>query len=121
LGRRNVFQVLKDADVAPDKKIAQLTSEEVTRLSREIDKLAVEGALKKQIGEEIKRLQTIGTYRGLRHTSGLPVRGQRTRSNARTRRGKRQTVGAMRKKDLTKLESAKKGKEDAGKEAKKKA
>ena len=73
-----------------------------------IGEIPVEGTLKKQVAENIKRLKSIGTYRGIRHSQSLPVRGQQTRSNARTKRGKRKTVSAMRKKDLTRLATRKK-------------
>lgn len=103
VGRRNVGNIIKKAKVNPSKRIADLTTPEVTRLTKEIDKIPVEGTLRKQMTESLKRLKSIGTYRGIRHSKGLPVRGQRTRSNARTKRGKRRTVGAMRKKDLARF------------------
>jgi len=112
IGRSNVAQILKEARVEPAKKVADLSAEEITRLARVIDKIPVEGALRKQVTENIKRLKTIGTYRGLRHSKGLPVRGQRTRSNARTKRGKRKTVGALRKKDLARFASPGQDKEE---------
>lgn len=112
IGRRNVSDVLKKAKIDPAKKVADLTAPEVTRLTKVIDKIPVEGTLRKQIEENLKRLKSIGTYRGLRHAKGLPVRGQRTRSNARTRRGKRATVGAMRKKDLSRFTAMKSREEE---------
>ena len=76
-----------------------LTEEEVTRLRNHIDrKLTVEGDLRRERSQNIKRLMEIGCYRGLRHRRGLPVRGQRTRTNARTRKGPKKTVGKQRKK-----------------------
>jgi len=82
-----------------------LTEEEINRLQKAIDKnYKVEGDLRAEIAENIKHLKEINTYRGLRHARGLPVRGQRTRSNARTKRGKRATVGAMRKDIRAKLD-----------------
>lgn len=110
IGRRNVGDILEKAKVDPAKRVANLSAQEVTRLAKAIDKIPVEGTLRKQVAEDIKRLKAIGSYRGIRHTKGLPVRGQRTRSNARTKRGKRRTVGAMRKKDLTRFEAMKKEK-----------
>ena len=107
MGRKNVYKILRLAEVDPLKKIKDLDTAEVTRLTKVINEQLVEGELRKQVGESIKRLRSIGTYRGIRHNQGLPVRGQRTRSNARTRRGKRKTVGAMRKKDMAKLETTK--------------
>lgn len=110
LGRQNVKEILEKAAVEPAKRIKDLTTGEITKLTKIIERYPVEGTLKKQIAENIKRLKTIGAYRGLRHSQGLPVRGQRTRSNARTGRGKRKTVGAMRKKDMSRLEATKKDK-----------
>jgi small subunit ribosomal protein S13 len=115
IGRKNVLDILKQAKVDPAKKVADLTAQEVTRLAKTIDKIPVEGGLRKQVGESIKRLQVTGTYRGIRHGKGLPVRGQRTRSNARTKRGKRKTIGAMKKDDRSRLETTK-GREEKEKE-----
>jgi len=103
IGRKNIQSILEETKVDPNKRIKDLTSEEVTRLQKAIDKLPTEGELKSMVSENIKQLKTTGSYRGIRHAQGLPVRGQRTRSNARTKRGKRKTIGAMRKKDLAKL------------------
>jgi len=108
IGRSNVWEVLRSAKVEPSKKAGQLDSEEVARIVSVLAKYTIEGDLRKQVADNIKRLQQIGSYRGLRHLRNLPVRGQRTRSNARTKRGKRMTVGALRKKDLAKLEKAQK-------------
>lgn len=110
VGRSNVEEVLKEAKVDPATRVDNLTSEEVARLQKAIDKLPTEGTLRKQVTENIKRLKSNGSYRGLRHSQNLPVRGQRTRSNARTKRGRKTTVGAMRKKDLTRMDQVKKGK-----------
>lgn len=111
LGRSNVQVVLRSAKVEPTKRAAQLTSEEAARIASVLTKYRTEGDLRKEVTDNIKRLKRIGAYRGIRHTRNLPVRGQRTRSNARTKRGKRVTIGAMKKKDLTKLEKTKKEKE----------
>lgn len=108
LGRRNVAGILKEAVIDPAKKVSVLTADEIAKLTKIIEQLAVEGVLRQQISENIKRLKTIGAYRGTRHSQGLPARGQRTRSNARTKRGKRKTIGALRKKDLARSESVKK-------------
>ncbi|OGY18831.1 MAG: 30S ribosomal protein S13 [Candidatus Chisholmbacteria bacterium RIFCSPHIGHO2_12_FULL_49_9] len=105
VGRRNVKQILAEANVNADKRAKDLATEEVARLQRAIDKINTEGNLRKQIRENIERLKRIGTYRGLRHAMGLPVHGQRTRTNARTKRGKRKTIGAMKKEELTKHET----------------
>lgn len=104
IGRRNVVGLLKKSGVDGNKRIKELTEEEISRMQKIIDKeFTVEGDLKIEISENIKRLKEIGSYRGLRHSRGLPVHGQRTRSNARTKRGKRQTVGALKKETRAKL------------------
>src|SRR5712692_4385928 len=98
VGPRTAQRVLTIANVDPNLRVRNLTDEQVSRLRDVIDKEAkVEGELKREIALNIKRLIEIGTYRGLRHRRGLPVRGQRTRTNARTRRGPRKTVGVKKK------------------------
>jgi len=111
LGRTNVQKILKLANVNPDKRAKDLTSDEVSRLQKAIDTIPTEGALRKIVTENIKRLRQINTYRGSRHANKLPARGQRTRHNARTKRGKRMTVGALKKEEATKLGIDKKSKE----------
>jgi small subunit ribosomal protein S13 len=104
IGRTTSEKVLKMANVDPDKRVKDLTDEEVGRLRSVIDRLStnkdilIEGDLRRDVAMNIKRLTEIGTYRGLRHRRGLPVRGQRTRTNARGRRGPKRTVGVRRKK-----------------------
>ena len=83
-----------------------LTEDQINKLQREIEKYKVEGDLRREIQSNIKRLQEIGSYRGIRHSKNLPVRGQRTRVNARTKRGKRVTIGSVRKDIVTKTEAA---------------
>ncbi len=103
IGRSNVVKVLTEAKIDAGRRIKTLTDEEVGRISRVIEKhYSVEGDLRRNTNENIKRLREIGSYRGTRHTKNLPVRGQRTRSNARTRRGKRVTIGAIKKDDRAK-------------------
>lgn len=97
IGRSNVVSVMKEAGVDAAKRIKELTEEEVNKLQKAVEKIKVEGDLRQEIDQNIKRLEEIGSFRGLRHKKGLPVRGQRTRSNARTRRGKRKTIGAVKK------------------------
>lgn len=97
IGRSNVRKVLTDAGVDAAKRVKDLTGEEVNKLQKAVDQFKVEGDLHSEIAQNIKRMEETGTYRGLRHRRGLPVRGQRTRSNARTKRGKRKTIGAMKK------------------------
>lgn len=102
IGRNNVKDILKEAQVGGDKRAKDLTSNEIAALQRAIGKINTEGELRKKIHEDIQRLRRTGSYRGLRHSMGLPARGQRTRTNARTKRGKRKTVGALKKEDRAK-------------------
>jgi small subunit ribosomal protein S13 len=97
IGRTNVYAILKEANVDAAKRSHTLTEEELGRLQKAIEKYKIEGDLRADVFENIKRLREISSYRGIRHTRGLPVHGQRTRSNARTKRGKRMTIGAIRK------------------------
>lgn len=103
IGRSNVVQVIKDANVDGAKKILDLSEEEINKLQKVVEKFKVEGDLRQEIEQNIKRLEEIGSYRGLRHRKGLPVRGQRTKSNARTKRGKRKTVGTVRKEIVARM------------------
>ncbi|HUV42686.1 MAG TPA: 30S ribosomal protein S13 [Patescibacteria group bacterium] len=112
IGRKNVQGVLETAAVDANKRIKDLTAEEITRLQKTVEKIPTEGELRTIVNENIKQLKVTGSYRGTRHLQGLPSRGQRTRSNARTKRGKRKTIGAMRKKDLTKFGVAEKNPEE---------
>ncbi|MBI4100527.1 30S ribosomal protein S13 [Candidatus Microgenomates bacterium] len=114
LGRNNVGPILKAAKVEPQRRVKELTEEEVNRLQKIITTHKVEGDLRREVQEHIKRLREIGAYRGLRHARGLPARGQRTRSNARTKRGKRVTIGAIRKKVAEKMGLLDKGKQTGG-------
>ncbi|MBO8141985.1 MAG: 30S ribosomal protein S13 [Firmicutes bacterium] len=99
IGRTRSQEILAKTGVNPDTRVRDLTEEEVSRLRDFIDKnYQVEGDLRREVQMNIKRLIDIGSYRGLRHRRGLPVRGQRTRTNARTRKGPRRTVGGKRKK-----------------------
>lgn len=109
VGPSLVVELIKKANIDGEKRVDALTPEEVSRIQKVIDaSLEVEGNLRKKTRDHIERLKRIGTYRGVRHTRGLPVRGQRTRTNARTNRGRRRTVGAMTKEMAAKLETAKK-------------
>jgi small subunit ribosomal protein S13 len=110
IGRKNVLEILEKAKVEKSKRAKELTDEEIARISKVLENFKIEGELRKEVSENIKRLKEIGTYRGIRHARNLPVRGQRTRSNARTKRGKRVTIGAMRKEALAKMEAAQKKK-----------
>ncbi|MFQ5533026.1 MAG: 30S ribosomal protein S13 [Candidatus Methylomirabilales bacterium] len=99
IGRSSSRKILSEADVSPDVRVKNLAEDEVNRIRRVIEgQHKVEGDLRRDVGGNIKRLIDIGCYRGFRHRRGLPVRGQRTHTNARTRKGpRRRTVGARRK------------------------
>jgi len=114
IGRSNVQKILTEAKVNPDTRACDLGPEEVTRIQRAVDKHPTEGKVKSRVREDIQRLKRIGSYRGLRHSQGLPVRGQRTKTNARTKRGKRKTIGAMKKKDLAKFKTRMVRKDEEG-------
>ena len=104
IGRTTSEKVLKQANVNLDTRVRDLNDEDVSRIRGVLDRLSsskeilIEGDLRREVAMNIKRLVEIGTYRGLRHRRGLPVRGQRTRTNGRTRRGPKRTVGVRRKK-----------------------
>ena len=117
IGRSNVNQVLKSVKIDPSIRTKNLTDKDVTKLQKAIEKYKIEGDLRREVQENIKRMKRIKSYRGLRHLKNLPVKGQRTRSNARTKRGKRITIGAMRKEVRAKMERQKvlKQKEEAKK------
>jgi small subunit ribosomal protein S13 len=98
IGRNTAKKILVSTKINPDTRVRGLTDEEVGRLREEIEKnFKVEGDLKREVTQSIKRLLEIGCYRGIRHKRGLPVRGQRTKTNARTRKGPRRTVGSKKK------------------------
>src|SRR5690606_3585500 len=97
-GRTRAQTIVQQTGVNPDTRVRDLTEDEINRLREFIDKnYTVEGDLRREVQTNIKRLIDIGSYRGLRHRRGLPVRGQRTRTNARTRKGPRRTVGGRKK------------------------
>jgi small subunit ribosomal protein S13 len=98
IGQSTANQVLRAADVSPDTYVRDLTEDEVGRLRDAIDELTVEGDLRRERSQNIKRLMEIGAYRGLRHRRGLPVRGQNTKTNARTRKGPKRMQVAGKKK-----------------------
>ena len=99
VGRNTAGAVCKGANVASETKIRDLTDEEVARVRQWIDaNLKVEGELRRQVQQDIRRKIEIGSYQGMRHVLGLPLRGQRTRTNARTRKGPRRTVAGKKKK-----------------------
>ena len=98
IGKATSEKIVAEAGINPDTRVRDLTEEDVQKLRDIIGKMKVEGDLRREISLNIKRLSEIGCYRGVRHRRGLPVRGQRTKTNARTRKGKIKTVGAKRKK-----------------------
>ena len=98
IGRASANKILEAANVNPDTRVRELTDDEVKRLAEVIDKdYRVEGDLRREVALNIKRLQEIGCYRGIRHRKGLPVRGQKTKTNARTRKGPKRTVANKKK------------------------
>ena len=99
IGRSNVANILKQAGVDGSIRAKDLTGQDISKLQRIIDKINTEGNLRKQIRENVERLKRISSYRGMRHSANLPARGQRTRTNARTKRGKRMTIGAISKEE----------------------
>lgn len=103
IGRSTSNQILRQAQISPDVRVKDLTSGDESKLRAIIEKsMAVEGDLRREISMNIRRLKDIGSYRGGRHTKKLPVHGQRTRTNARTKRGKKVTMGSGRKKTAEK-------------------
>lgn len=108
IGWSRANKILSDLQIDKNRKVKSLKEEELKKIADYIEKnFKVEGDLREEISENIKRLKEIGCYRGIRHIRNLPVRGQRTRSNARTKRGKRKTVGALKKEVWAKLEQQK--------------
>lgn len=98
IGRPSAIRICKDASVAAETKVRELTDDEISRIREYIDRnFVVEGELRRQVRQDIQRLIEINSYRGIRHRRGLPVRGQRTRTNARTKRGPRRTVAGRRR------------------------
>ena len=98
IGRVSAARILDQAGVNPDTRVRDLTDEEVAKIKDVIDEtMTVEGDLRREIAMNIKRLQEIGCYRGIRHRKGLPVRGQKTKTNARTRKGPKRTVANKKK------------------------
>lgn len=96
-------QILKKCQIDPNIRTKSLTEEQINKLAKAVEQYKVEGDLRREIQANIKRLQEIGSYRGTRHTKNLPTRGQRTRTNARTKRGKRMTIGTVRKEIVAKM------------------
>lgn len=103
IGRGNVSEILKKANVLPSKRVKALSEDEQKNIQKILEEYKIEGDLRVEVSDNIKRLKEVGAYRGMRHTKNLPARGQRTRSNARTKRGKRVTIGAIKKEDAIKM------------------
>ena len=100
-------KVIKDTGIDSTKRVKDLTTDEIAKISTALEGYTTEGELLRVVRGNIQRLQAIGSYRGLRHSRNLPARGQRTKTNARTKRGKRKTVGAFKKEALAKMTTAK--------------
>jgi small subunit ribosomal protein S13 len=108
IGWSKSTKILKDLKINPSTRVSDLTTKDLSAITTKLDEHEVEGDLLRKIKNNLQRLREINSYRGVRHTRGLPVRGQRTKSNARTKRGKRKTVGAYKKEALAKMQTTKK-------------
>lgn len=108
VGPKRAKALLKATKINPDKRASQLSSEEISQILAALAKFKIEGDLRAEIRENVERLKNIRAYRGIRHIVNLPVKGQRTRTNARTKRGKRKTVGALTKEMWAKIEAQQK-------------
>ncbi|MBI4157826.1 30S ribosomal protein S13 [Candidatus Woesebacteria bacterium] len=108
-------KILGSLKIPLERRISSLSGEEISKISSSLEDLPVEGELARVVRGNISRLQAIGSYRGTRHSRNLPARGQRTRTNARTKRGKRKTVGAFKKEVLSQQRGAKGSSEEAKK------
>lgn len=97
IGKSRAQEILKNAGISEDVRVKDLTEEEIGKIRKEVDKYKVEGDLRRETALNIKRLMEIGCYRGIRHRKGLPVRGQRTKTNARTRKGKARPIAGKKK------------------------
>ncbi len=103
IGWTRAHEIMDSIKLPETKRMSELNPDDLASLSAKLEKFATEGDLVRQVRTNIQRLREIGTYRGTRHARGLPVRGQRTKTNARTKRGKRKTVGAFKKEVLAKV------------------
>lgn len=102
IGRNLSEEILTKLNIDLSVRAKDLSGQDLAKIQKTLDGYMIEGDLRKSVRENIQRLKRIGSYRGMRHTQGLPSRGQRTRVNARTKRGKRKTIGAMKKEDAAK-------------------
>ena len=106
IGWSRAVEILEQTKIPANKRVKEISDDEIKTLTQIIEKnYRVEGELREELNDNIKRLREISSYRGMRHAQGLPARGQRTRSNARTKRGKRRTVGALTKEAWAKLDT----------------
>lgn len=103
IGRKNAQDVLKKAEVEFGKRVKELSEDEQKRIQKALEEYKIEGDLRAEVQGNIRRLKEVGSYRGTRHSKSLPARGQRTRSNASTKRGKRMTIGAIKKEMAAKM------------------
>ncbi len=110
IGRSNVKGVLEAAKIDGAVRVKDLSEEDQKSITKALETIKVEGDLRTEVNADIRRLKEAGMYRGIRHIRGLPSRGQRTKSNARTKRGKRMTIGAIKKEMAAKMEAAAKAK-----------
>jgi len=106
IGPKNVISLAQKSGIKLDTRIKDLTRDDISNLMKSLESFSVEGDLKKEVRENIERLKAIKCYRGIRHIVGLPTRGQRTKSNSRTRKGKKKTVGSLTKEAWAKIETA---------------
>lgn len=103
IGKNNVIDVLEKAKIDGNKRVNTLTEEEQKRIQQALETYKLEGDLRTEVNANVRRLKDVQAYRGMRHARNLPARGQRTRSNARTKRGKRVTIGAIKKEQAVKM------------------
>ena len=108
IGPTNVKQLITMVKLNPDTRVKDLSRDDVSNIMKALESFKIEGDLKKEIRENIDRLKAIKSYRGIRHIVGLPVRGQRTKTNSRTRKGKKKTVGSLTKEAWAKIEAQQK-------------
>lgn len=97
IGKPKAQEILKNVGISEDVRVKDLTEDEITKIRKEIETVKVEGDLRREVALNIKRLMEIGSYRGIRHRKGLPVRGQKTKTNARTRKGKAKPIAGKKK------------------------
>lgn len=108
IGWKRARDILASVKLSTDTKVADLSDEQVQMLQAALSTFKIEGDLREEVSDNVKRMREIGAYRGTRHARGLPAHGQRTRSNGRTRRGKKKTVGSFTKEDLARQQQNKK-------------